>query len=404
MVHRAWVVAVGMLVVLAGCSAPLGDESRSTDATPTSTDGPPASAPYRSLTANATEVVETHREQLRATGSVTRHYERRYVSNGSEGSERRHRERTARIDFGTQSASMLTTDPDGEYWQGPNRSLERTGSPPQFSRYAGPRAFTYGLEANRFDYYRFGEPERVERDGETLFRYRVTGLADDSNVTVRNATGRMLLRPDGLIRSVRLRLVVDRGDETVRNRLRIDHEKPGRTSVSRPSWSDDAVAAVGPDRDDVVTVERSAPELGARLTLTGPAGSVSEEFSTRNPLRRSSNPRFRNQVLDGSRASCLVTVELPPGSRNGTLSLDYTPSLVPSGEEANLSLVRHDDRRNTFVPVTTATFDTDRNVVTAPAEPNEAYFVMHRPTFREAFDEDDVRVAPDATGVPDCGG
>jgi len=403
-------VFVALLLLLSGCSAPfLGDESTGEPADSPSpigaTSETAASAPPHESLSNATAVVETHRERLREAGTATRHIESLHIENESDGTERDYRERTAEIDFGTDPPRWLVTTPDAEYWQGPGRNVERSESPPEFSRYlSGPRVFTYGLATDRFQFYRFSAPERITRDGETLYRYSVLGLENADNVTVRNASGRMLLTPDGLVRSAHLRIVVDTGDVTIRDYYRLDYEKIGETNVSRPSWYDEAVSTVGPFRDEIVTVQRTETDLNAGLTMTGPAALVSPEYSFDTYMEQPLAQRVRTDVVNGARASCIVRVSPPPEVSNATLQLNYTESLVPSGEEENLSLVREDDRRNTLVPVEDAEVDTRRNVATVPVETEELYLVMHMPTFRQAFDRDSSRVASDATGVPECGG
>lgn len=98
--------------------------------------------------------------------------------------------------------------------------------------------------------------EPVRRNGTTLVRVESTRLADPYYLEsaeravrgdVRDGEFRALVTPDGLVREYRVVVTVAVDGTLVRVERDVGFRAVGETTVERPAWYDDAVAAAGED-------------------------------------------------------------------------------------------------------------------------------------------------------------
>lgn len=394
-----------LLVALAGCSAgPLDDPTDG--GTPT----PEATAPYGDL--DGETVVETHRDRLREAGNATRSVESSQRIEGTVTRQER-REHTASIDFTADPPVRHVVHGDGrEYWVGPERNVSK-GPKGRYSLYSGLGVFADGIGTGVVDLFEYEGLERIERDGEVVFRYRAEGvdalsanateaIAGSGNVTVEAARSRLLIRADGVVVESHQELVaVKEGSRFATNRT-VRYTDVGSTNVTRPEWYDDAVEELGPFAGERITVTLESDRLDATLNVTGPAEDVSSEFGAWTELRYSQNARMLEDSppMNAARASCIPWVRLPESYDEAELTVGYEERYVPRGDERNLTLYRYDRDLQTVVTVDGATVDAEADEARASVDENGMYVVLHAPTWAEAFGS---RELPDAaTGVPAC--
>lgn len=391
-----------LMVAIAGCSAGPVD-----DGTPTSE----ATAPYEDLDGGT--VVQTHRDRLREADNATRTVESsRHVEGGATSEE--HRELTAYVNFTGDPPVRHVVHGDGrEIWVGPERNVSK-GPQGRYSLYSGQGIFAEGLGTHVVDLFEYQGPERVERDGREVFRYRAEGVADLSseatdviarsgNVTVEAASSRLLIRADGVVVESHQELVVVQDGHRISTNRTVRYTDVGSTEVKRPDWYDDAIDQLGPFAGATTTVTLESDRLDATLSVTGRAADVSAEYGAWTELRYSKNARMLEDSppMNAARASCIPWVRLPESYDDAELTVGYDEQYVPGGDERNLTLYRYDRDLQTVVTVDGATVDAEADGIRASVDENGMYVVLHAPTWNVAFGS---REMPDsATGVPDCG-
>lgn len=94
----------------------------------------------------------------------------------------------------------------------------------------------------------YGEPETMEQDGDTVYRYRATEVTDIESILGRDVDPRNVssfqsafdVGADGIVRQAAYRATIERPHETVTIQVRIQVLGYGTTTVGEPTWLDEA--------------------------------------------------------------------------------------------------------------------------------------------------------------------
>lgn len=260
-------VAFVVLVVLSGCTGPLGSDAGTIETVtpapvPTATLGPPGLS-VSSDTVDAARLVAAH-ERVVENGSVAVSLEstRRPLPNGS---ERRRIERSASTADPTVFYDY-TNDSIGftrGVWSNGTHTVTHVRNPdvisfriaPSPSRPEDPLEQAHGTQLRAW--FTHSQSQSIDRVATAAGeRYRVRATSTDDRILgsvlsrddVANATLVATIRPDGLITSLRLTytLITQRGRFETTHRLTTTS---GVETLPRPAWVDRAVATGNVTRD-----------------------------------------------------------------------------------------------------------------------------------------------------------
>jgi hypothetical protein len=368
----AAVALCGLLVGLAGCSglSPLGDGGPADDET---TDGP-------DVTAELTDLPETHPETVRSAGSVTI---TRTVTVSTANSNL-NQETTWRIDFesGRAYKSMQPLGgTDSEKFRTANGTVyERLGT--------GSRQFVRPDRTTPIDTEQAlqvsGALESVVDASERTGTRTTDGVeatvyvADDldafpegyrenlTTATIENYRSVLVVAPSGYVVNSTVATTISRDDRTQRIRQTIRFTGLGQTTVEDPGWLADASAfARQPGPGDVVSRTYNATGEGGLVQLNVSAEKQELDPPSTVGPQLSENPIFRNDLLNSVRVGSIARYYfLLDTVERVEIRIHYDQRQIAPENESELRVAVRNDT-NGFWDLLNTTVDEEANVVTA---------------------------------------
>lgn len=153
------------------------------------------------------------------------------------------------------------------YFEGGERLWRsRPGGTTAYGRNDGGFTHGYGTRRDVLEFVvragAFGSPERVERDGGTLYRLEAEGVDDPAALVdeyegdeMREFAATLLVAPSGVVRTMEADFTLRRGESLPRIQVTLTVEDVGATRVETPDW--------------VATARERAPRLDVRVTDDG---------------------------------------------------------------------------------------------------------------------------------------
>ncbi|WP_232686909.1 hypothetical protein [Halobacterium zhouii] len=375
------VLVITALVVLAGCSGPLGPFFGGNDGSPSLPPGVTEDG------VNGTRLLEAHRAAL-ANQSFTVE-----TSGSVAGAETGQQVRVGANDtavVGTITPSVTIIVVDGRQYEridGP-RGVEYTvtnwsrGGQTVHEAYAEPTALRIALDPSSGVTGNLTLNGTVERDGRTLWRLTV----EPRGVTEGDApNGTVLVTPAGRVVSAQRTLV------TGGNRVAVSatFSAVGGTTVTTPDWVADARRHGEYEgfRDDQRRVTDPVPlgysgDSRGLVTLVGVPGHADSSDLDVGPIATADDP------LSDAIVGWYAYVETSTDHDHAYVTLGYNESRLPANaSESELALYRLGQNSDTFERLD-GSADADENEVSARVDDAAGiYVVFHTPTFERLRDE-----------------
>lgn len=311
-------VALALLIALAGCNLPGGTASPaapSDEVTPAPV--PDEQYPPGLETAgirDARQLATTHASRVQNRSLAVRYERRTALSNGSTATWSRGRMRMAegweRFAGSTARGGVRVGDYRASVFANDTRRFVRQTRDGETSYRIddGPSPLSAWLVEQRLPELLLAfERATVERTDTDTLRFRISGtVADDSDVLreepAGNATATAVVGGDGVIRRARVAYDIEDPRSPGKGRVVETIEIRGldNTTVERPAWTADAVAAISADRPaglgDGRVTDPDALLDGHRAALAG------EQVQVNRDLRRSDSDGVDSELVRRERA------------------------------------------------------------------------------------------------------
>lgn len=178
----------------------------------------------------------------------------------------------------------------------------------------------------------------------------------------------LVLAETGRIKLEYVELTVSDGNSTGTFDISSRYTRVGETTVERPDWFGEAVAAAPtptPEGPEVRTFELSDDRGRFEQTVTAPRGTY---WRDAGPEHTGSH-EFSYDLLYDASVGPIVRLDWPDAATEVEASYHYEESQVPRGNESALTVVVYDREDQRFVPVQDvegmhAEVDADADVVT----------------------------------------